>query len=163
MFTEMGCLLVVLQSDPLGGLAGLACCGLVVGVPLYLLWHNNNQKQLRLRQIEEAERTYRNALRDLKRNPNNPDLKQKTLALGRQYSAICRENNAATIYDEMAIMNDINAATANATQHQPSDSQHTTNKLSIEDRLTKLNDLKNKGLIDETEYLQRKQKLLDEV
>jgi hypothetical protein len=62
-----------------------------------------------------AESQYREALEALKQDPNNPDLRQRALDLGRAYSAAMRDNKGYTAVDETSVMNDINAAAAHAT------------------------------------------------
>lgn len=65
--------------------------------------------------LKAAETSYRDSLQKLKRDPNNPDLREMTLERGRKYSNMARDNKGHTIFDEMALMNDINAACARAT------------------------------------------------
>jgi hypothetical protein len=65
--------------------------------------------------VDKAKRDYDESLRKLKQSPNNPDLRQQSLQLGRQYSDLARDSHGRTIFDEVALMNDINAACAGAT------------------------------------------------
>jgi len=69
---------------------------------------------------ETAKRNYKTSLEKLKRDPNNPDLREKTLELGRYYSNLMRDRKGHTIFDEVALANDINAACARATVGQHS-------------------------------------------
>lgn len=64
---------------------------------------------------QQAKTAYESFLRKLKNDPNNPDLRETTLQLGRRYSNLMRDNKGHTIFDEVALMNDINAACARAT------------------------------------------------
>jgi beta-lactamase regulating signal transducer with metallopeptidase domain len=105
--------------------------------------------------LTKARQDYETSLGKLKTDPSNADLKQQTLALGRAYSAMSREQKAATIYDEMALMNDINAATA-AANIAPA-------RASVEDRLRQLDDLRARGLVTEVEYADRRRAILSEV
>jgi hypothetical protein len=109
------------------------------------------------------ENDYFHSLSALKNDPNNPEIKQQTLKKGREFSAFSRQyqgqNKAVTIFDEMALMNDINAACASATVV----SSKTENSLSIEERLAKLSELQQKSLISEQEYNEKRQKILDEI
>jgi hypothetical protein len=119
-------------------------------------------KQDAARRCEQARLVYRAMLEQLKTDPTNPDLKQKTLHLGRVYSNLTRNNKGVTIFDEVALMNDINAATAGAT------SQVTTvppevPSMSVKARLAELSELKASGLIDEQEYAAKRQKIIDEM
>ena len=74
-------------------------------------------------------------------------------------SEAARETKSPTVYDEMAIMNDINAACAAVATEGPS--THATEP--IEDRLTKLTSLKESELISEDEYRDRREAILLEV
>jgi hypothetical protein len=66
----------------------------------------------------KAKKAYQASLRRLKRDPNNPDLREAALRLGRKYSNLLRTYNVKTAFDETALMNDINAACARATVGQ---------------------------------------------
>lgn len=112
--------------------------------------------------IEEAHAAYLESLAALKGRPTNADLKQRTLALGREYSNLTRDSKGNTVFDEVALMNDINAACAAATGHAGGASTQ-TNGGSAEDRLTVLNDLRAKGLLDDAEYAQRRKEILDSI
>jgi len=105
---------------------------------------------------------YREALSQLKKQPANADLRERTLALGRVYSNLMRDKKGNTLFDEVALMNDINAACAAAHQQI-----HHKNEIlltdSVENRLQKLSSLKQKGLIDEAEFLQRKREILESI
>ena len=65
--------------------------------------------------IIAAKKSYEESLSELTLAPTNPELKQRTLALGRTYSNLTRDQKGQTIFDEVALMNDINAACAAAT------------------------------------------------
>jgi hypothetical protein len=67
-----------------------------------------------------------------------------------------------TLFDEVALMNDINAACGGAPTHPMAD-RSTPIEQSIEARLAKLADLRSKGLINEDEYISRRKRILDEV
>lgn len=77
-----------------------------------------------------------------------------TLALGRAYA---RKGGC----DEVALMNDINAACARATS-QPAPVE-TAARATVEERLAKLDDLRGKGLITEQEHQTRRKQILDDV
>ena len=106
IFVRFLALCLLSQDDPA---AGLLCVGSrgrprAVGV-------SSNKK---LRELREAKASYQASLAKLKSNPTNPDLKQRT-QLGRIYSNLTRRKRGVTIFDEVALMNDINAACAGAT------------------------------------------------
>ena len=79
-----------------------ATCGIGFFVGLILLviiiivinYNADNERALRYKAIknrENAESAYKNALEQLKANPTNADLRQKTLELGRFYSNLARD------------------------------------------------------------------------
>jgi hypothetical protein len=161
-------ILLYLQTDDA---TASVCCGgmilFIVAIIIYSVKVGNEQtKRLnaerdeQIRQLNVAKNAYFAALRSLKANPTNPDLRERTLELGRKYSNLTRNKSGVTVYDEVALSNDINAACAGAATlfGKTSASSET-----IESRLQKLADLKSKGLIDEQEYSSRRTKILDEV
>ncbi len=60
----------------------------------------------------------------------------------------------------MALMNDINAACAGATVIS---AKEATNNSTVEKRLAKLLELKEKNIINQEEYETRRRKILDEI
>jgi len=137
------------------------------------IYHDKNKSNVvnfltKLKQITlayaalEAKDKYQEALKQLKNNPVDASLREITLELGRIYSDLIRNDSGVTAFDEIALMNDINAACAGATFI----SNHPEQKVrlqSFEERLEKLKELKTKGLIDENEYKLKKQSILDEI
>jgi hypothetical protein len=63
----------------------------------------------------QVRKAYEDALLKLKKDPNNPDLRESALKLGRTYADLARGSDGRSIFDEVALMNDINAACARAT------------------------------------------------
>ncbi len=116
------------------------------------------EKMEKLKQLlAQSQEDYFDSLEKLKSDSTNADLKQNTLQLGRKYSEITRKfegDGKVTIYDEIALMNDINAACAGS---NPISSQ------TVEERLTKLSELKDKNLISVDEHEARRQRILDEI
>lgn len=149
----------------------LAVCFIVITVSAVI--SSNQAAEKAIKDRKDAESAYKNSLARLKADPTNSDLRQKTLELGRYYSNLARDSKGVTIFDEMALMNDINAVcggttsiTGTTTSAPPPVSTPAptpTTSLSVEDRLAKLSDLKAKGLIDEQEYDTRRKKILDEI
>jgi hypothetical protein len=135
------------------------CLGAIVLMVVAVVY-SNNEKQ---RRLDEARRAYFEHLESLKKSPNDPNLKQQTLQLGRRYSALTRESNGVTVYDEMAIMNDISAATAAATASVPTRATIAPAPTSIEERLRKLEELKNRELITMEEYRTRREAILRDI
>jgi hypothetical protein len=108
---------------------------------------------------EEARINYQSSLGELKTTPANADLRQRTLELGRIYSNLMRDQKGHTVFDEVALMNDINAACA-ATQQVVSAQMPSGD---IEERLRRLQELKDKGLIDDADYAKRKAELIAQI
>ncbi len=111
-------------------------------------------QELNEKEIADAYKEYQNSLERLRNDPNNAELRQQVLSLGRVYSNLTRNSEGVTVYDELALKNDIDAACAGAVSVQ--------NK-SIEDRLKTLQQLLSNGHITQEEYQQRKEKILDDV
>jgi hypothetical protein len=115
---------------------------------------------------QRARQAYLDSLEKLKRDPRSPDLRDRTLALGREYAAkatLCLQNaiSGAANFDEVALMNDINAACARADVKAGADDGKA--KLPVEERLAKLQELRAKQLITEQEYQSRRAQILQEV
>ncbi len=108
--------------------------------------------------IIEAKINYQAILEKLKANPTNPEIREKTLELGRLYVNYARGETGVTAFDELAMMNDINAACARGFSEQKN-----VNAQIVEERLISLNKLKASNLIDEQEYIASKQKILEEL
>jgi hypothetical protein len=127
----------------------------VVGVAIY----SGMQKT---KAIEAAKKAYLQSLSELKGAPTNADLKQRTLALGRTYSNLTRDKKGNTLFDEVALMNDINAACAAAAVTQPAAHAPSAGP-TAEDRLRTLGNLRTKGLIDEAEFVKRRSEILSSI
>lgn len=124
-----------------------------------------NRRQAAAHAASEAElrrlkRRYDDALSDLRTDATK---RQIALDAGRAYSAFTRRSSggAVTVYDEMALMNDINAAAAQAPQ--PASLAPAASTGNTAERLRKLEDLKAQGLISEDEYQARRATILDDV
>ena len=109
-------------------------------------------------QVQKAKENYEKSLAKLKENPTDADLKQATLELGRIYSNLTRDSKGVTTVDEIALMNDINAACAAASSINPLSTSQ-----SIEDRLNNLSNLLEKGVISQLEYDSRRKEILDNI
>jgi hypothetical protein len=131
---------------------------IVIGIVVIAVWWGWQMEKSNT----EAREAYQQTLAMLKADPRNPDLRQQTLALGRAYSNLMRDKKGQTIFDEVALMNDINAACAGAATHGLSDTENSPFN-EIETRLEKLSMLKTRGLIDETEYSTRRKAILEEI
>lgn len=127
---------------------------LVVAIIAILVRAANNQEADK-NAMEQAHQDYQSGLARLKREPANADFKQQALQLGRIYANLTREQKGVTVFDEMALMNDINAATAGATAAKPI--------ATVETRLQELDALRAKGVITDAEYAAKRQRLIDEM
>ncbi|MEG9490782.1 hypothetical protein [Mannheimia indoligenes] len=124
--------------------------GIVVVIILFSVWSAiSSSKALSL-----AKENYERSLEKLKNDPSNANLKQQTLELGRVYANLTRDSKGTTTVDEVALMNDINAACASATA---------TVQLSIEERLNKLSLLLEKEIITQEEYDLRRKEILENI
>lgn len=110
--------------------------------------------------LQAAKESYLQSLSELKSSPTDADLKQRTLALGRAYSNLTRDKKGNTLFDEVALMNDINAACAAAHAHT---NASVPAAMTAEERLRTLADLKAKGLIDEVEFGKRRTEILSSI
>lgn len=113
--------------------------------------------------LEAAKQAYLEALSILKSDPTNADHKQRTLALGRAYSNLTRDKKGNTIFDEVALMNDINAACAAASVSPERQLTVAAQTKSIEERLNTLGQLRDKGLIEHSEYDKRRAEILGSI
>jgi hypothetical protein len=129
---------------------------LVVAIVAILVRAANKQDADK-KAMEQAYQAYQSALARLKKYPTDPDAKRHALDVGRGYANMTREQKGVTIFDEMALMNDISAATAGAS------SVAARPATSVEMRLQELEALRTKGLITDTEYAAKRQRLIDEM
>lgn len=155
---RLGLTLLIYFQDQETPAGGFVCLGIVIIIIIALVV-SSNQKNAALAQARTA---YQGSLSRLKSNPTNADLRQSTLALGRVYSNLTRKKRGVTLFDEVALMNDINAACAGATFVSHNNARASATP-SIEERLARLAELRSKDLIDEQEYSARRQKIIDEV
>lgn len=124
-----------------------------------LVWIGVASAAATQKRLREAREAYDTSLAELKRNPTNPDLKQRTLALGRTYSNLTRQQKGVTVYDEVALSNDISAASAAATGQHPQTSQQG----SLESRLARLTELRSQGVLAEDEFQTQRTRILHEL
>lgn len=95
---------------------------------------------------ETARKKYAESLELLRAEPTSPRLRQESLALGRRYSRLTRNGQGVSLYDEMAIKNDIDAACAGAIREaEQAVGQGSSPHCSLADRLK---NSKNFGMTD---------------
>ena len=143
-----------------GDSSGFVCCGGIILIIVVIVIVTVKASNEQTKQLNAARDAYFDALRRLKANPTNADLRQTTLQLGRTYSNLTRNKSGVTVFDEVSLSNDISAACAGAATLI---ANKQAQSLTIESRLQKLAELKGKGLIDDEEYTARRAKILDEV
>jgi type II secretory pathway pseudopilin PulG len=115
--------------------------------------------------LENARKAYQASLATLTKQPGSAQLRQNTLALGRAYSNLTRDKKGVTLFDEVALMNDINAACGGAvtvTESRPSGAADTGGS-SIGDRLARLETLREQNLITPAEYESKRGQLINEI
>lgn len=91
-----------------------ACVMVVVVIVGIVIIAANIHEDSKKKELEHARRAYTSSLEQLKREPANATLRQRTLELGRVYSNLTRDKEGVTLFDEMAIKNDLDAACAGA-------------------------------------------------
>lgn len=130
------------------------------GIVVLFFFAMSRRVEAAKQRLNAAWYAYQQSLAALKAAPTNADLKQQTLALGRQYSALTRENKQVTMFDEVALANDISAATAAATV---APAPAPTPASSVEERLRSLEALRTKRVITDAEYAARRQQLIESI
>jgi hypothetical protein len=89
------------------------CFIVLAGIALvvYLIWRNNRTK---LENMDRAKQAYYDSLEQLKQDPTNPNLRQQTLQLGREYADREQDSTGETVFDEAHLKNDLDAVCAGA-------------------------------------------------
>jgi hypothetical protein len=133
-------------------LTGLLC----IVIPLALIFLVLAAARTKRQALAEAREAYQAALAKLKAAPTDATLRQRALEAGRHYSALTRENKRVTLFDEAALKNDLDAATAGAVAVQAAPAVATDAAA----RLRRLDELKAEGAISETEHAEQRQRIL---
>lgn len=140
----------------------------VIIVILFIIQQRSSRQQQRssreeaertAKELKDAHETYRRCLANLKNNPTDPELRERTLEWGRHYSNLTRQRQGVTIFDEVALSNDIAAACAAAGRFAGAANSEKT----LETRLRKLDELHASGTINDEEYRQRRGQILAEI
>lgn len=137
-----------------------------VMVIAFVIWALTKAGNKNKKALADAHTAYHQSLAALKADPTNADLKQRTLALGRAYSNLTRNKKGQTIFDEIALMNDINAACAGANVNASTSELAVRRAMAdgtVEERLAKLASLYKSGLIDANDFSRRKNEILDSI
>ena len=77
------------------------------GVIFYSAW-------LQQQKTVACQREYEDSLRRLEEDPNSVELRTAVVNAGRAYSEACRENGKVSMFDEVAMSNDLSARTGDA-------------------------------------------------
>jgi hypothetical protein len=123
----------------------------------YYIWIGYSKATAR----DDARDAYTRALRALKQDPTNAELREAALARGRHLARLEREGGE-TVFDEAAVGNDIAAACA-AMARQPTPPTPSAPAEPIEARLGKLQHLRELGLVSDDEFRAKRKAILDEV
>ncbi len=140
------------------------CAGIFVAIVIYA-YVSSEADEERRRKLAHAHAAYQTALTKLKQQPTDATCRQLALDAGRTYSNLTRESKGVTLFDEMALKNDLDAAAAGAGAGAPTMTAPTSvpETPSVADRLGVLGDLKARGLITEEEFQARRTKVLEGV
>jgi hypothetical protein len=112
------------------------------------------------KRIEQAEEAYKAGLTKLRKDPGNVQFRQWALELGRAFAREARSSGGETLFDEVALMNDLNAITPTSSGKASEQQSHPAG---VEDRLRRLESLRQEGLISVDEYSARRKSILDEI
>lgn len=125
---------------------------------------DRREKVLRTRLLQEQERkrltieaarsSYEAALSTLRTNPSDPMLRSDALSKGRIFSDLSRNSEGVTLYDEVALKNDLDAAAAAASRPVVQ---------TPEERLRTLDDLRDKGLLTPDEHAVRRAEIIGQI
>lgn len=147
---------LILQSKDGASLGTLVCLGIFVVAMLGWLAIQANAALHRRAAVRTAKRAYHEALATLAANPSSADAKQQALARGRVYGNLTRDTQGTIIFDEVALMHEINATTQRATQRvRP--------VVTVDEQLRLLDQLRTEGSISEREYQESRTKILGDV
>ena len=138
------------------GLSGLLCIVVPVAVIVLIVVGSRNAAAARAKALTEAREAYQAALAALKAAPTDATLRQHALDAGRRYSALTRENKGVTVFDEVALKNDLDAAAAGAAV-QTAPVAAATDPAA---RLRRLDELRAEGLLSEAEHAEQRQRIL---
>lgn len=108
--------------------------------------------------ISRLEEQYKNTLLELKKHPNDPDIRITLVETGRQIQGLKLPNDNS--YSESRISNDISAATAGSTIGEGNFQKIRINTSSVTDEINGLAELVRRGVISADEFEIGKNNLL---
>ena len=132
---------------------------LCIGIPALIIAVIIYDQEQRKKKIAKAKKEYNDALDMLRKNTNNNELREYALACGRYYATLAA-NDKRTMFDEVALMNDLNAIQATTAQPAPAPQE---NKGDVKTRLANLESLYKEEIITKEEYETRRNQILSEV
>jgi cbb3-type cytochrome oxidase subunit 3 len=133
---------------------------LTIAAFVYAVYENaKRQSREAAARLKLAKEAHEASLVRLKQTPTDPDLREQALANGRVYSNLTRFRRGVTVYDELALLNDINAACAAAAGAIG----EAASRDSPEARLVRLAALRDKGLVSDEEYQAQRLRILGEL
>ena len=124
-----------------GVILGVLFWVIIIGV---LIWAANLKSK--------KKKAYLNALQELKQNPNDPNLHEKVLKLGRRCFGLKVHPEGKTQFGEVALMNDINAACAGRTVKVEVTNPHAFSGKSVAQEIEELRQLCTEGVLTDEEF-----------
>ncbi|MEZ0327215.1 MAG: SHOCT domain-containing protein [Fimbriimonas sp.] len=138
------------------------CCGFPIIAFFIWAFYSNEAAKERAQTLESAKAAYEESLRYLRERPTDPTMRAQALDFGRRYSNLTRSHSGVTVYDEVAIKNDIDAACAGTVQAAaPEQLEHPGGRMA--ERLQELQRLLDAGLITREEHEAARAKVLSEL
>lgn len=130
----------------------IALIFIIIVIVVFAVVFVERDRRRKVRELESARQAYMAWLIQLANDPVNAEIRTNALTAGRHYSNLTRNHTGATVYDELALSNDIAAVSAAAVvppSPQP-----------IHERLERLEELKRLELISTDEYRSRREQIL---
>lgn len=129
---------------------GIGIMMLIVSITIWVIWQSS-----KVDKAMPKKENYDDLLNQLRENPNNANLKERVLIAGRDYYGTLRLDGRLTIYDEQAITNDISTAVGNGSPIEPQNNVYKD--------IEQLANLKDKGILTEEEFNEKKRVLLEKI
>jgi hypothetical protein len=141
--------------------------GLLITLAILLCVISYIRAKERERLLRECLRQYELAIYQLKRKPDSSELRQSALDKGRILSRVISESGSTTVFDEVALKNDLDAATAAVHSKNLAEGviilPDVVKSKSTKERLEELQILFFDGLITEQDYQSKRKSILDEI
>jgi hypothetical protein len=135
----------------------------LVAIAVVVLIVTTNQARVQDRKVKAAWEKYWYALEELRESPDSSQEREATLHAGREFARLVREGGSETVFDEVALMNDINAIAGQQVFARSTERGQRADDLSIEERLVRLRKLAEAGQVTKEEYLERRKRVLDQL